>query len=129
VHRLSIALALALFTSGILAQSLKDGVYTDQQADRGERLYPDECSRCHGDEMEGDEAPALQGFEFLSDWKGKTLADLFERIRISMPGDHPGHLTRQQTADILAFILRANRFPAGKTELPTDTLTLRQVGL
>jgi mono/diheme cytochrome c family protein len=132
VRRFVTALALAGLASGILAQSgpsLKDGLYTDKQADRGEELYPDECGRCHGDELEGDEAPKLQGSEFLEDWKGKTLADLFERIRVAMPGDHPGKLTRQQTADVLAFILRANHFPSGKAELPTDTGILRQVRL
>jgi mono/diheme cytochrome c family protein len=122
----AVFLGLALFLS---AQSAFDGVYTDAQADRGADLYPDECDRCHGMDLEGDEGPALASQEFLADWRGHPLSDLFNRIRYAMPGDHPGKLTAQQTADLLAFILRANRFPSGKTELPTDTRKLRQIRL
>src|SRR4051794_12794039 len=106
--------------SGLCAQSLRDGVYTEAQAERGKALYPEHCDRCHGEEMEGDEAPALAGEEFLLDWKGLTLADMFQRIRVAMPGDRPGSLTPQQTADLMAFILRENRFPAGKQELAAN---------
>lgn len=127
MHKVPAALlCLALFLS---AQSAFDGVYTDIQADRGAALYPDECDRCHGMDLEGDEAPALASEEFLADWKGHPLSDLFTRIRYAMPGDRPGKLTNQQTADLIAFILRANHFPAGKTELPTDTQKLRQIRL
>jgi mono/diheme cytochrome c family protein len=113
--------------SGLRAQSVRDGVYTEAQANRGEALYPEHCDRCHGEEMEGDEAPALAGEEFLLDWKGLTLGDMFQRIRVAMPGDRPGSLTAQQTADLMAFILRANRFPAGKQELPSDVAALRRI--
>jgi S-disulfanyl-L-cysteine oxidoreductase SoxD len=126
---LRIAAALLCFGFFLSAQSAFDGVYTDAQADRGADLYPDECDRCHGMDLEGDEGPALASQEFLADWKGHPLSDLFNRIRYAMPGDHPGKLTARQTADLLAFILRANRFPAGKTELPTDTQKLRQIRL
>jgi len=47
----AVFLGLALFLS---AQSAFDGVYTDAQADRGADLYPDECDRCHGMDLEGD---------------------------------------------------------------------------
>jgi mono/diheme cytochrome c family protein len=104
-------------------------VYTQAQAARGEALYPEHCDRCHGMDLEGDEGPALASPEFLADWKGKNLGDLFDRIRTSMPGDHPGLLTLQQTADVLAFILRANHFPAGDTELPPRAAALRNYPL
>lgn len=127
MHKLAAALlCLAMF---LPAQSAFDGLYTEAQADRGAALYPDECDRCHGMDLEGDEGPALASQEFLADWKGHALSELFNRIRFAMPGDHPGKLTAQQTADLLAFILRANRFPAGAAELPTDTQKLRQMRL
>ncbi len=122
--------ALLLFVAVLLsAQSIFDGVYTEAQASRGAKLYPDECDRCHGEELEGDEAPGLASQEFLADWKGRTLGDLYERIRYAMPGDHPGKLTAQQTVDLLAFILQANHFPAGKSELPPDVQKLRAISL
>ena len=67
-------------------QSVNAGVYTDAQATRGADTYTKECASCHGAELEGDGfAPALSGTEFLSNWNGTTLGDLFDRIRISMP--------------------------------------------
>ncbi len=56
------------------------------------------------------------------------MGDLFERIRLSMPQDNPGRLSRQQDADILALMLQANEFPAGKTELDKQTEVLKLIG-
>jgi len=98
------------------------GVYTDEQAKRGEPLYAEKCSSCHGPDMNGGEmAPGLTGGEFTANWNDLTIGDLFERIRISMPQNNPGSLSRQQNADILAAILKKANYPAGKTELPTQT--------
>lgn len=107
-------------------RSIWDGVYTMQQAKRGEALYADNCSRCHGDELEGDEAPALETEELFKDWKGYTLADLYKRVRDSMPYDSPGILTPSQSADALAYVLNRNRLPAGQQPMSTDLNILRQ---
>ncbi len=109
------------------ARTIWDGVYSTEQADRGDAFYPEGCSRCHGDELEGDEAPPLEGQEFLRDWKGYTLADLYRRVHDGMPGDRPGSLSASQTADIIAFILRRNKVPEGKTPMPTDVQVLRTI--
>lgn len=99
-----------------------DGVYTLEQAKRGETLYAEKCSSCHGPDMAGGEmAPGLAGGEFTSNWNDLTLGDLFERMRISMPQDAPGSLSRQQNADVLAFVLRKGNYPPGEAELPTQT--------
>jgi mono/diheme cytochrome c family protein len=99
-----------------------DGVYTEEQAKRGEPLYAEKCSSCHGPDMNGGEmAPGLTGGEFQANWNDLTLGDLFERMRISMPQNNPGSLSRQQNADILAAILKKGNYPAGKAELPTQT--------
>jgi S-disulfanyl-L-cysteine oxidoreductase SoxD len=63
----------------------------------------------------------------MASWNDLTLGDLFERIRISMPADRPGSLPRQQMADVIAHLLRANQFPAGTTELSTETPALRAI--
>jgi mono/diheme cytochrome c family protein len=99
-----------------------DGVYTEEQAKRGEPLYAEKCSSCHGPDMNGGEmAPGLTGGEFQANWNDLTLGDLFERMRISMPQNNPGSLSRQQNADILAAMLKKANYPAGTTELPTQT--------
>lgn len=110
------------------SRSVWDGVYTEEQAKRGEPLYHKECAPCHGDALTGGEsAPPLTGGAFLSNWNGLTLGDLFDRIRKTMPQNTPGKLTRQQNADVLAFALSANKFPAGKTELSRQTEFLKEI--
>ena len=105
-----------------------DGVYNDSQAKRGEATYVEACSNCHARTLEGaDMTPALTGGAFMANWDGLTLGDLFDRIRISMPADRPGSLSRQEDADVVAFILRFNQFPAGKEELPREVLALKQI--
>lgn len=121
------AVAAICYTQVEPQHSIWEGVYTAEQANRGDSLYPDSCSRCHGDELEGDEAPALEGEEFLKDWKGLTLGDLYKRIRDSMPLDHPGSITPAQAADLTAFILRRNKVPEGKIAMATNPLLLRQI--
>jgi S-disulfanyl-L-cysteine oxidoreductase SoxD len=110
------------------SRSVWDGVYTEEQAKRGEPLYHKECSSCHGDMLTGGEsAPALTGGAFQANWNGLTLGDLFDRIRKTMPLSAPGRLTRQQDADVMAFMLSANKFPAGKTELYRQSEMLKEI--
>jgi mono/diheme cytochrome c family protein/sugar lactone lactonase YvrE len=110
------------------AQSVVDGVYTTAQAARGQSLYNTNCAACHGDQLTGGEtAPPLTGGDFLSNWNGLTVGDLLERIRTSMPLGAPGKLSREVNADITAYILKTNNYPAGDTELDKRTEFLKQI--
>jgi mono/diheme cytochrome c family protein len=110
------------------SRSVWDGVYSDAQAKRGQQQYGEQCGSCHGATLEGGEsAPALAGGEFLANWTGLTVGDLFERMRTSMPLNKPGKLSREVNADILAYMLSANQFPAGKTDLPRATEVLKDI--
>lgn len=105
-----------------------DGVYNEEQAKRGEAAFVEACSNCHGRNLEGaDMTPALTGGSFTANWDGLTVGDLFDRIRISMPLDRPGLLSRQENVDVVAYILRFNQFPAGKEEMPRDVQALKQI--
>jgi cytochrome c len=105
-----------------------DGVFTAEQAKRGEPLYAEKCASCHGAELGGGEmAPGLAGGEFTANWNDLSLGDMFERMRISMPQNNPGSLSRQENADILAFMLQKGGYPEGKEELPTATEALNQI--
>jgi S-disulfanyl-L-cysteine oxidoreductase SoxD len=109
-------------------RSVWDGVYTEEQAKRGETVYGKECAACHGDMLTGGEsAPPLTGGVFQANWNGLTLGDLFDRIRKTMPLSKPGRLTRQQDADVLAFMLSINKFPTGKTELYRQSEMLKEI--
>jgi mono/diheme cytochrome c family protein len=105
-----------------------DGVYTDAQAKRGESVYSQSCAACHGPDLAGlDMAPSLTGAEFNASWNDQTLDDLFERVRTTMPADGPGSQTREQYADVVAFLLSKDGFPSGTVELPPDNAVLKQV--
>jgi mono/diheme cytochrome c family protein len=125
-----------LFASGVMffglraqaTRSVWDGVYTSEQAKRGDAAYAKSCASCHGSALTGGEsAPPLAGGDFLSNWNGLTVGDLFERFRISMPADAPGRLTRQVYVDVLAYVLSMNQFPAGTSELQPQTEVLKQI--
>lgn len=110
------------------SKSVWDGVYTNDQAKQGQAFYNENCSSCHGDTlMGGESAPALAGGEFLSNWNGLTLGDLFERIRTTMPQNRPGSLSRDKNAAILAYMLSVSQFPAGSTPLPQQTEVLKEI--
>jgi S-disulfanyl-L-cysteine oxidoreductase SoxD len=126
--RLTIALALAAALLAQTTRSVWDGVYTEDQAKRGQDLYAKECASCHGSDLTGGEsAPALAGPGFLSNWTTLTVGELFERTRVSMPENDPGKLSRAQIADLIAYLLSANRFPAGKVELEKQAEVLKQI--
>jgi mono/diheme cytochrome c family protein len=110
------------------ATSVWDGVYTEAQAKRGEVIYYERCGACHGPQLEGgDMTPALLGGVFTSTWNDLPLSDLFERIRITMPLNQPSTLSRQQTADVTAFLLQSNKWPAGQVELPRELEPLKEI--
>ena len=124
------ALAALVVVAQTQERSVWDGVYTAQQAARGRDAYANLCASCHGTDLTGGEsAPPLMGGEFLANWNGLTVGDLFERIRTTMPASRPGSVSREQNSEVLAFILSANQFPAGSAELPRQTEALKQIRL
>jgi hypothetical protein len=78
--------------------------------------------------LEGIEtAGPLTGARFTANWNGVTVSDLMERVKVSMPNDRPGTLSRSLIADVLAYVFSVNRFPSGKTELARQTEMLKQI--
>ena len=110
------------------AASVWSGVYTEEQAKRGESVSNKLCTSCHGPELSGGEAgPTLVGLEFVGNWNNLTIADFYDRIHATMPADSPGTMTPQQTSDVIAYVFKLNKYPAGKTELPTDVALLNDI--
>ena len=111
--------------------SVWDGVYTAAQATRGKASYGKACSSCHGDALDGSggQSPALAGKDFMTNWNGMTLGDLFDRIQSTMPADNPGSLKPADAADIMAYMLQVNMFPAGQTDLASDTAALKKINI
>ena len=111
---LFVSMIVAATSAGQGSRSGSSGGYTQEQADRGKTAYGEHCASCHGAKLGGgDEAPALTGDEFMASWRGRTSDALSAKIQASMPPDRPGALGRQTDSDIAAFILAANKVPAG----------------
>tara|TARA_B100000029_G_scaffold340489_1_gene332745 strand:- start:3704 stop:4135 length:432 start_codon:yes stop_codon:yes gene_type:complete len=114
-----------LLVAPITGQNLTstwDAIYVSEQASQGAGLYETSCAECHGPELEGGEtAPALAGPDFRWAWNGRSVGELFENIRISMPEGRPRSMTRTEKALVLAFMLSENGFPSGTEELADET--------
>jgi len=101
-------------------ESTLAGVYTAAQAARGEESYMNICVGCHA-------AGTYAGATFLAKWDGKPVSEFFEIMSEKMPKDDPGSLELKEYAQILAYILRQNKMPEGKVELPADADVLKKV--
>ncbi|MBI4888747.1 MAG: c-type cytochrome [Acidobacteria bacterium] len=107
------------------ARSVADGVYSAEQAQRGQQLYQAQCVACHGDKLQGLIGPMLTGEAFVSAWGGRSAAVLVDKIQNTMPLGAPGSLMRPQAIDIAAYILQGGSFKPGQTALADAAL--RQV--
>ncbi len=112
------------------ARTTWDSVFSAAQAERGQVTYARTCQRCHTATLAGaDESPALAGGAFLSNWSGQSLHVLHDRILSTMPSDTPGVYTRTEMADVMAYLLSFNGFPAGTSELPSSSDSLKSIVL
>ncbi|WP_310498046.1 cytochrome c [Sandarakinorhabdus sp.] len=127
-------MALGLAAGTAMAQmgpsSVWQGIYTPDQAARGDGVYQQACGACHGAALGGTgEAPPLIGGEFISHWDTMTVGDLYDRVRTTMPQNNPQSLTREQYADVLAYLLKANGFPEGAVPLDRRSEVLATIGI
>lgn len=106
---------------GAAGKTVWDGVYAAAQAERGQDLYAQRCSGCHGDFLDGDGADgrivALSGADFADNWEAASLNDLFAKIAKTMPRGAAGTLRSAETLDLIAFLLKYNGYPSGATAL------------
>jgi mono/diheme cytochrome c family protein len=107
-----------------------DAVYSEAQAVRGESLYVRSCARCHQASLAGaDESPPLAGGAFLGNWNGLPLSNLEVRVRTTMPSDSVGIYDRRVVTDVIAYLLKANGYPAGAAPLSSDADSLKAIVL
>ena len=112
----------------IAGRSVWDGAYTADQAERGKVVYEEQCAFCHLSDLRGQGfAPSLVEDTFKGRWQDGNLGDLFTIVQATMPQDKPASLQERQYADIVAFLLRSNSYPAGQQELRPDPTALRNV--
>jgi mono/diheme cytochrome c family protein len=112
------------------SRNVSDGVYTEAQMARGKALYGDNCLQCHGGELDGvEDAPPLAGKPFMSKWGNLSVGAIHAFIDKNMPPGNGGALGPNQEADVVAYILSKNNFPAGPTPLPADPAGLNAIQL
>lgn len=94
--------------------------YTAAQAKAGQAVYVASCQGCHGANLQGVAGPAVAGTDFLAMTKNNkwTIADLRNFVTQNMPLNNPGTLTAEQYANVMAFLLASNCYPAGTTPFP-----------
>ena len=111
------------------AKSTETGVFTDEQAKRGEAAYSANCVTCHGEELRSTdrEVPHLSDKSFKFSWIGKTIGEKYELVRETMPPKAERSLSDQVYLDIVTYILKFNKVPAGNQELKPDLETLKQI--
>jgi mono/diheme cytochrome c family protein len=113
---------------GVTARTVWDGVYSEAQAARGMAVYDAQCAFCHQSDLRGQGfAPGLIEDTFTSRWQDGNLGDLFTIVKVTMPQDKPTSLTDDECAAIVAYLLQANRYPAGQQELHPDPAALKEV--
>ncbi len=123
-----VAMAAAIHAQ---SRSVWDGVFTDAQAERGEKGFQAQCASCHaaGKGASDATAPGLSGAEFTERWAGQPVGEIFQTMRTAMPPGAPSSLSREMYVDILAYLLKVNQYPAGSVELPPEVAKLGQITL
>ena len=124
-------LPVAVFCLTASMAAADAGLYSAAPAARGEEIYQQFCAVCHGARLQGTPAAPLTGEAFRGRWEdGKhTLDDLYYIIRSLMPNSAPGSLSKAQYADVVAFILKVNNYPAGEEELVPKAAAMKAVTL
>ncbi|HEV8397619.1 MAG TPA: c-type cytochrome [Vicinamibacterales bacterium] len=124
------AAALTVTVGAQATRSTNEGVYSAEQATKGEAVYKENCAACHGDNLEGSgPMPPLAGKDFLSNWQGKTVGDLFEKTQTSMPATAPGTLTPEQASNLMAYLLSQGKYPAGAAALSDKMDDLKKISI
>ncbi len=114
--------------SGAKPRTVWDGVYSEEQAQRGEAAYRKECAMCHFANLLGEDfVPPLVEERFLARWENDFVGNLFTVIQSTMPQDRPAELSADTYADIVAYVLKKNQFPAGQqplSKVPADLMPI-----
>lgn len=101
-------------------RSVLEGVYTAEQASRGEDIYQQECALCHGPNE-------FANTGFIRSWSNRTVDHLFNLISSTMPQDGPGRLAPDEYAAVISYFFKINGLPEGEEELPTDDEALQRI--
>ena len=110
-------------------KTVREGVYTSAQAERGKQVYEANCVTCHLEALDGSANPTagargapLVGTRFVQDFGESKVSALFNKMKRDMPSGRPGSLTDQEYLDVTTYVLQKNNFPAGSAELTSEVV-------
>jgi mono/diheme cytochrome c family protein len=112
--------SVSLVTAQAPTKTTNSGVYTAAQAERGKKLFSNSCTTCH-------DTARFSGASFSEAWDGKALKEIWDVASGTMPEDNPGSLKQQEYADIIAYFLSLNEYPAGDTELAPGAVPMGMI--
>ncbi|MCC6306213.1 MAG: c-type cytochrome [Rhodobacteraceae bacterium] len=112
-------------------RTIWDGVYSRDQAARGQQVARGACGLCHGSRLNGvpddndmKPGPPLARAYFLRVWDGRTLGAAFTYSKWTMPQANPGFLPDEDYAAVVAYMLSLTGAPPGAEPLPADARAL-----
>jgi quinoprotein glucose dehydrogenase len=94
--------------------AITPAIYSQAQAERGQKVFDEKCLRCHGVNTWG---PALQGNSFWESWNQRSARSLYSTIIGAMPPDQPGSLSEKTALDIVAYLFQVNGLPTRDAEV------------
>ena len=111
---LAVSLVVGAVAFGQTPRTVRDSVYSDEQAKRGQTVYDTKCGACHDGSGMG---PQLKDDAFLEEWQNKSVRTFYSRVLSTMPENDPGSLKENEVLDVIAYVLQAQGFPAGSKAL------------
>jgi mono/diheme cytochrome c family protein len=108
-------------TAQSASRTIRDGVFSPAQAERGAQVFGTICTNCH-DITEFTGAGA-----YLEDVEGKPLWETFEYVSSEKPEDDPGSLSLEEYSAVLAYIFSVYGLPSGDAELAVDQQSLEAI--
>ena len=103
------------------AATTTQGVFSEEQATRGEDVFYNICAECHFEEDFGG--------PFIQSWVGASVKDLLDEIVATMPEDNPGGMPTEQYIDVITYMFKINGMPTGEDELSTDALDAVEIAV
>ncbi|MXW66762.1 MAG: cytochrome c [Gemmatimonadales bacterium] len=103
------------------AANTTQGVFSEEQATRGEDVFWNICAECHFEEDFGG--------PFIQSWAGASVKDLVDEIVATMPEDNPGGMPMEQYVDVVAYMFKINGMPTGEDELTAENVDAVEIAL